>query len=91
MTMTAPIKNLTSQRNGAQRAHAGQAGDVGAVVAGLAFGRGVAGGINDMKKSLRQPQAWQETDAQHTRNKRGCSSRMRVISSTARYATRAGR
>jgi len=89
--MTAPTKNLTSQRNGAQRANAGQAGDAGAVVAGLAFGRGVAGGINDMKNSLRRPQAWQETDARHTRNKRGCSSRKRVISSMARFVARASR
>ncbi|MBC7483976.1 MAG: hypothetical protein H7337_19220 [Rhizobacter sp.] len=66
--MTAPIENLTSQRNGAQRANVGKAGGAGTAVAGLRFGWGVTGGISDMKNSVRRPQAWQETDLQYSRN-----------------------
>ena len=77
MTMTAPIENLTSHRSGAQRAKAGPAGNAGmafAVVAGPGIGGGVAGGISDMKNSLRRLRAWQETDAQYSRNKSGRAS-----------------
>ena len=74
MTMTAPIENLTSQRNGAHRANAGMAGNVGAAVSGPGFGWGVAGGISGMKNSVRQPQVWQETDARRNGNQWGCAS-----------------
>jgi hypothetical protein len=74
MTTTAPIKNRTSQRSGAQRAHAGKAGTAVAAVAGLEFGWDVAGGIGDMKNSVRRPQAWQEKYQPHRFNPWGYAS-----------------